>query len=238
MLAIGIWQTIRRGLWTQTRWLLLAGWSGLVLAVLVGQIISANYATGQWEDYYQGPEIAGDMLLGQTFQPHCDGLNRVRLTIGISGPRHDQPVFFHLLSKTENRELYTEQFDAQPLADRAVVEFTFPPQANSHRQIYVAYLTSPGSHPGNSITLRGFSDVPLDGYAHGTAVVGQGKQMQAFPGDLAFAAYCRQGFWQAVEAVFAGWPGGGWLFLGVLLGHVALLGVALMRITLSDNWGR
>jgi hypothetical protein len=234
LMAIGVWQTTKL---RQSYWPLAAAWSFFVITLLAAQVWNSANRTGQWEDYFLGPELTGDFGLGQTFQPHCDGLNRVRLTLGIHHNRHDQPVFFYLRFLPDNREIFAEQFNPQHLADRTVMEFDFPPQPNSSRQIYLAYVTSPTSHPGNSITIRGFGELPVDGYPGGTAIVGQGGQTQPFPGDLAFAAYCNIGWLQTINLAFQSLPGRAWIYWGLLGGHAVLLVVAVVKVGINKKRG-
>ena len=227
VMAIGFWQATQL---KQSYWPLAAAWSFFVIALLAAQVWSSANRAGQWEDYYLGPEVSGDFMLGQIFQPYCDGLNRVQLKLGIHHDRHDQPVFFYLRSLPDNREIFTDQFNPQHLADRTVMTFTFSPQPDSSRKTYLVYITSPTSHPGNSITIRGFADVPVDGYPSGTAIVGQTGQRQPFPGDLAFAAYCDIGPLQTINLAFQSLPGAAWIYGGLLAGHVLLLVVAAVKV--------
>jgi hypothetical protein len=226
LIGMGFWQAIRQNIWRETRWLLLIVWSLFVLTLLSAQIITAIHDIGQAEDYFLGPEIVGDIFLGQTFQPDCNGLNRIRLTLGVYNQAHNQPVTFKLYSQTTGQEIFASQIPAEDLTDRSVKEFAFTPQPDSSRQSYLAYLSSPASHPGNSITLRGFSSLPVDWYPGGTAVVAQGEQIQPFPGDLAFAAFCDMGLVQQADQAFAALPGSRWLYWVLLAGHMVLFTIA------------
>jgi hypothetical protein len=172
----------------------------------------------------------GNTFLGQTFQPDCDGLNRIRLTLGIHNETHNQPVTFYIQSQTTGRDILVNQFSTEDLTDRAIKEFTFFSQPDSSQQTYLTYMTSPTSHPGNSITLRGFSDLPMDGYPHGTAVLGQANQTQPFPGDLAFTAFCDTGPLQTIDTAFTRLPGPTWFCRAILIGHAGLLIAALYLI--------
>jgi hypothetical protein len=185
---------------------------------------------GQTEDYYLGPEVAGDIMLGQSFQPDCAGLNRVSFTLGIYQERHDQPVIFHLYSQTDEQEILTEEFSTEHLTDRTRREFLFEPQLNSHQQSYLAYFNSPTSHPGNNITLRGFSNLPVDWYPNGTAVVGQGNQWQPFPGDLAFTAFCDATLSQTINIAFSKLPGNPLIYWILLVSHGVILCSAVFQI--------
>ena len=237
LIGIGVWQTIQRKFNTDPKtdlsfsfWPLLAVWSLFVLAILAAQVIISMNRIGQSEDYYLGPEIVGNTFLGQTFQPDCDGLNRIRLTMGIHNETHNQPVTFHLQSQTTGRDILVSYFTTENLKDRTIKEFTFFPQPNSSQQTYLAYMISPTSHPGNSITLRGFSDLPMDWYPHGTAIVGQANQTQPFPGDLAFTAFCDAGLLQTIDTAFTRLPGPTWFYWAILIGHAGLLIAALYPI--------
>ncbi len=229
LIGIGAWQAVKLNLWPQTRWSLIVAWSLFVLAVLASQVIASVNRIGQQEDYYLGPDVVGNIILGQTFQPDCDGLHRLRLTLGIHNETHNQPVTFRLRSQTTGDDILVSRFTTESLTDRTVKEFAFFPQPNSSQQTYLLYLTSPTSHPGNSITLRGFSDLPMDWYAEGTAVVGQGEQTQPFPGDLAFTAWCDTDPVQTIDTAFARLPGPNWFYWAVLVGHAALLMVAAFK---------
>ncbi len=230
LLGIGIWQSIKINLWQDTKWPLLTAWTIFIIALLLAQIINSANRAGQSEDYYLGPEIMGDIFLGQTFQPDCDGLNRVRLTMGVHSNTHTQPVEFHLLSQTNNQEIFVDHFLAETIADRMVKDFVFSAQPNSKQQQYLAYLISPTSHPGNSVTIRGFSDLPADWYAGGTAIAGQGEQVQPLPGDLAFAVFCAETSWMYVNRAFSQLPGHPWIYWAVLIVHLLLLLLATIKI--------
>ena len=138
LVGVGLWQTIKLNVWLQTRWQLLAGWSLFILVILISQVIMSFKHMGQTEDYYLGPEITGDMFLGQTFQADCNGLNRIRLTLGIYNKTHNQPITFHLYSQTTGEQIFVEQFTTEHLTDRTAKDFIFPPQPNSSQQTYLA----------------------------------------------------------------------------------------------------
>lgn len=237
MIGVGLWQAIQKKpdvdpkteFLAASLWPLVVTWCLFVLAIVTAQILTSVNRIGQSEDYYLGPEITGDIYLGQTFRPDCDGLNRIRLTVGVYNKTHDQPVTFHLHSQTTNREIFISQFTTENLSDRTFKEFVFFPQPDSGQQTYLAYLTSPTSHPGNSITLRGFSDLPVDLYPHGTAIVEQGGVARPFPGDLAFTAFCDADPIQTIDVAFARLPGPRWFYWVILVGHVFLLIVSLMK---------
>ena len=233
-IVIGFWQKLRdraTRFFGKTGFLLLAAWSLLVILLLTAQIIRFTNRIGQSEDYYLGPEIAGDISLGQTFQPDCQGLNRVRFTLGVyDSTPNDQPVEFHLRSETTGQEIFAAEFTPEPGADRTIQEFNFAPQPDSKGQTYLAYFAAPGSQPGQGITLRGFSSLPVDWYPGGSTVAGRAGQIQALPGDLAFSAFCEATLWQTIDQAFAILPGSKLFYWGMLVGHTVLLVIALGMI--------
>ncbi len=154
-------------------------------------------------DHYLGPPLAGALVLGQTFQMDCAGLNRLDVTLGVLNRPHNEPVIFHLAADTSAQEiLFSERFEGSSVVDYQTKRFDFEPIPASAGQTYFFFMASPSSVPQNGITARGYTDIPVDGYPLGTAWAGQLGALQQFQADFAFTAYCDLTFWQKLQLGF------------------------------------
>ena len=159
-------------------------------------------------DHYLGPPLAAAGVLGQTFHVGCDGLYRIDLTLGVFDGRPEQPVTFYLASDTSGQEIiYAETFDGSLVRDYQRRSFTFPAVADSADRTFFFFVNSPNSGPQNAITVRGYTDTPVDRYPAGNAFAGQLGTLQQFEADMAFAAYCDLSPWQKMWRVLAGFIG-------------------------------
>jgi len=154
-------------------------------------------------DHYLGPPLVAEGVLGQTFQMDCDGLNRIDLTLGVFNAQHDQPVTFYLATDLSAQEiLYSETFAGRSVSDYQKKSFRFSPIANSAGKTFFFFISSPTSTPENAITIRGYTDTPLDRYPAGNAFAGRLDSLQRFEADIAFGAYCDLNTWQKLRRVF------------------------------------
>ena len=185
-------------LWS-LRWPIALGWSYLVLMSFVVAGLNFYRANAQTQDYYTGPEIWGETMIGQTFVPNCNGLQQIDLELSRLDFQHNQPYIFHLVKALNlEDEIYSTQFKVAQTSRWIQQSFTFPPIPDSRQQLYFFYINSPTSRSGNSLTVRLNADLPTvyNRYEPGTVYGGIGRQLQPFPADLAFAAYCRPDFQQ------------------------------------------
>jgi hypothetical protein len=211
------------GLWPQKKpWPQDGRWARPLLAlaaicvylVLIGwwRIAESRAAeASQSIDHYLGPPLAAAGVLGQTFHMDCDGLYRIDLTLGVFDGRPDQQVTFYLASDTSGQEIiYAETFDGSLVRDYQTRSFYIPPLTDSADRTFFFFVNSPKSEPQNAITVRGYTDTPVDRYppgsafAPGSAFVGQLGTLQQLEADMAFAAYCDLSPWQKMWRVLAG----------------------------------
>jgi hypothetical protein len=153
-------------------------------------------------DHYLGPPLVGEGVLGQTFQANCDGLNQIEVVLGTFKQPHDRPVTFHLATDVSGQEiLYVETFEGASVEDYQKRRFSFEPIPNSAGRTFFFFLSSPTSTPPNALTVRGYTDTPLDRYPAGSAFAGRLGDLQQFQADIAFAAFCDETWWQKMQRV-------------------------------------
>jgi hypothetical protein len=159
--------------------------------------------TSQTIDHYLGPPLAANEILGQTFQMDCNKLNRIEVTLGTFNNKHDQPVAMYLATDlTAQNIIYTENFEGASIEDHDKKVFIFDPIPNSAGQTFFLFLNLPTSTPETGITVRGFSDTPIDHYPAGSAFAGQIGTLQQVQADFAFAAYCDLTLWEKLQGLF------------------------------------
>lgn len=177
-------------------------------ALAVGLWVKASEPdVSQTIDLYLGPPLAGTGIVGQTFKVDCDSLNRIDLTLGVLNDQHDQPVTFYLATDlTTEQILYSETFAGTAITDYQQKSFRLPPIADSAGRTFFLFLSSPTSTPQNGITVRGYSDTPVDRYPAGQAVAGRPDSLQPIQADIAFKAFCEMSFserlWRVVRDMF------------------------------------
>lgn len=231
-----------------SRWPLAAGWSYVVITLFGLQMLAVSQANAQTKDYYYGPEIWGPTIVGQTFSPDCDGLYQIEVTLSRLSFRHDQPYYFHLVKDLNlSDEIYSTRFEVTDVSKWTRKKFTFPAQVNSRQQTYFFYLQSPTSHPGNSITVRLNADLPTiyRRYQPGSIYAGSMDNLQAFPGDLAFTAYCRENLVQLLARTMQHLATSGpailaytTIYYSILFLHLLLLALSVVKMSLRVRLNR
>jgi 4-amino-4-deoxy-L-arabinose transferase-like glycosyltransferase len=233
----------RKDLLASIRWPLIAGWSYVIVVSFVIQMFVLQKSNSQTQDFYTGPEIWGPIIIGQTFSPDCDGLYQIEVELSRLSFRHDQPYYFHLVRNLDLKgEIFSTRFEVKDVSKWTSKKFTFPPQPHSQQQTYFFYIQSPTSHPNNNITVRLNADLPTvyKRYQQGSIYAGSTDNLQSFPGDLAFAAYCQENlgqlFVRTIEHMTASGPvflGYAAIYYGVFFLHVLLLLISLFKIGLN-----
>jgi hypothetical protein len=221
--------------WYVVRWAGLAAWSYLVVALLIGQVISFAGQAGQRQTIFLGPQVAGSVALGQSFVVNCNGFNRLSLVLGTFGDRHHEPVTLHLRAGPDQPDdIYRVTFDVIGTKDRTRRDFSFPAQPESAHQSYFLFIDAPSANPEEAITLRGTYDKPFDRYRVGTAYAGQPGAWQELSADMAFNAYCDTGpldlVSQAFQQVAARTGGTTVTIWALMIAHVGLLILALLKL--------
>ena len=226
---------LQRRDWPALHWRALAVWSYLVVAFLLGQVMTFVTQSGQEQAIFRGPQIAGPVAVGQTFVVPCDRFNRVTLKMGTFGFANTKPAIFHLRTGPDSLEdIYRVTFETHSIKDRAPYDFTFPALANSAGQSYFFFIEAPLAAPAESITLRGSYDRPFDRYKPGSIYAGQAGAWQKLYGDAAFQARCEaqpiQLAQQAFQKLAADHFGSAGFYWTVLVSHSLLLLMALFKL--------
>jgi hypothetical protein len=233
----------RQDLISSIRWPLIAGWSYVIVVGFVIQMSVLQKSNSQTQNFYTGPEIWGPVIVGQTFSPDCNGLYQIEVELSRLSFRHDQPYYFHLVRNLDLKdEIFSTDFSVKDVSKWTSKKFTFPPQPHSQQRTYFFYIHSPDSHPNNSITVRLNADLPTiyRRYQRGSIYAGNTDNLQPFPGDLAFTAYCQENlgqlFTRTIEHMAASGPaflGYPVVYYGIFFLHVLLLMISLLKIGVS-----
>ena len=233
----------RQDLLSPIRWPLIAGWSYVIVVGFVIQMFVLQKSNSQTQNFYTGPEIWGPVIVGQTFSPNCNGLYQIEVELSRLSFRHDQPYYFHLVRNLDLKdEIFSTRFAVKDVSKWTSKKFTFPPQPHSQQLTYFFYIHSPDSQPNNNITVRLNADLPTiyKRYEHGSIYAGTVDNLQPFPGDLAFAAYCQENlgqlFIRTIEHMTASGPaflGYAAIYYSIFSLHVLLLLISLFKIGLN-----
>lgn len=193
------------GGWRRLRW-----WRLMLLVVFVlgvgwwqrAEVLASD--VGQPIDIYLGPPLATVGIMGQTFQMDCDGFNAVAVTFGtFHETPHNVSVTVGLATDASMQTiLYTEMLDGSRLRDYEVRRLTFDPIADSAGESYFLFVTAPDSTLENTLTLRGYSDTPIDYYPNGMGLAGPPGGLQPVEGDMAFTAFCNLTLWQKLKEIW------------------------------------
>lgn len=233
--AIRCWTVYRTGHRQSLLYGLLAAWCYIVVALLFHQVYSFINQPSQRQTIMTGPPIAGSMALGQSLMVSCAGFNQLDLVLGVSPHGEPRPATFHLRSSPDSSDdIYTIDFNPNGLPDRTKQRFIFPPQLDSAGQTYFVFVEAATAGATQAMTLRGIYDQPFDRYQFGSAYVGQPGNWQKLTGDLAFTARCQGNLLTMTQQAWADlashFYGPLWLYWGVFLGHLGLLGGVLVRL--------
>jgi uncharacterized protein (UPF0332 family) len=140
-------------------------------------------------DSYQGEsnfpvgEIVGGIEIGQTFYCDNNNLARIKVMLATYNRRNYQDIIFHLkASPTEEKDIYTETFNASGVADDEYKAFDFPPIPDSKGKTFYFSFESPGSKTGDAITLWATNE---DKYEKGAMY----KNGEKLTGDVRFFTY-------------------------------------------------
>jgi hypothetical protein len=177
---------------TSQRFLIRAILYGLLVMLLAGCAFEAVDIQQE-----QGSDLAGELLegdsFGQTFTPGHDGLNRIDLYTATYARENTRPVMFSIRSiageeqVVEGEELVRMELAADQISNSGPTVITFPPLPDTAGKTLYFSIESPGSVPGDAITVyMEEGDVYPGGQMY---IDGEGDQ-----GDIAFIAYTRESF--------------------------------------------
>ena len=140
----------------------------------------------------QASGLAGELTdgtsFGQTFLVRHNNLYRLDLYTATYARQNTHPVIFHLKEGPDDRQdLIRIELAASQISNSGPTVITFPPLRDAAYKTFYFYIESPGSSPGDAITVyREEKDVYPDGtmYVNG----------QPTGGDMAFIAYTQETF--------------------------------------------
>ena len=137
----------------------------------------------QAESNFPVGEIVGGIEIGQTFYCDNNNLARIKVMLATFNRRNYQDIIFHLKSSpAEEKDIYTETFNASGVADDAYKSFDFPSIPDSKGKTFYFSLESSGSKVGDAITIWATNE---DKYEKGAMYKNGEKQT----GDLRFFTY-------------------------------------------------
>lgn len=164
----------------------------LLFLLLLGGLTSGCTVTHVDIEQEQANGLAGELVdgtsFGQTFSVPFDGLYRIDLYTATYARPNTKPVLF-VITKGMNDTQALAQVVLQPdqISNSGPTVITFNPISNVAKQPLYFSVSSPGSLPGDAITVyRNDKDV----YTGGHMVV----DGQTVIGDIAFIAYTQGQF--------------------------------------------
>ena len=140
----------------------------------------------------QSSGLVGELLdghtFGQTFTLQYDGLYRIDLYTATYARENTHPVIFRIKAAPDApKHLVRLELPAPQISNSGPTVITFPPLAGTAGQTLYFSVESPGSVPGDAITV----------YRHEEDVYPGGKMFtdgQPTGGDIAFIAYTQETF--------------------------------------------
>ena len=146
----------------------------------------------------QASSLAGELLdggsFGQTFTPQHDGLSRIDLYTATYARENTQAVIFQISSAPSDdvtagvpQELVRVELAAAQISNSGPTVITFPPLPGTAGQTLYLSIESPGSVPGDAVTVYMEEEDVYPGgqfYTDG----------EASQGDIAFIAYTQESF--------------------------------------------
>jgi hypothetical protein len=168
----------------------------IVVLALALSLLAGCTVGGVDVEQEQASGLAGELLdghtFGQTFTPQYDGLYRIDLYTATYARENTHPVIFRILPSPSQGEgqgggLLRLELPAAEISNSGPTVITFPPLAGTAGQTLTFSIESPGSMPGDAITVyRQEQDV----YPGGQMFV----DGQPIGGDIAFIAYTQETF--------------------------------------------
>jgi hypothetical protein len=170
----------------------------LVFLTVVLLLLTGCTVGGVDVEQEQASGLAGELLdghiFGQTFTPQYDGLYRIDLYTATYARENTHPVIFRICPAPacggedgEGAELVRLELPAAEISNSGPTVITFPPLANTAGRTLYFSVESPGSTPGDAVTI----------YRHEQDVYPGGEMFvdgQPTGGDIAFIAYTQETF--------------------------------------------
>ena len=159
----------------------------LVLLLLAGCTV-AGVEVEQEKASGLADELLGGHVFGQTFTLQYDGLYRLDLYTATYARENTQPVIFSIRAVPEAaEELVRLELPAAQISNSGPTVIIFPPLADTAGQTLYFSIESPGSVPGDAITVYWDEE---DVYPDGQMFI----DGQPTGGDIAFIAYTQETF--------------------------------------------
>lgn len=177
-------------------------------------------------------ELTGDHTFGQTFTLEHDGLYRIDLYTATYARQNTHPVIFRVRADPEATEhLVRLELAAAEISNSGPTILTFPPLPHTAGRTLYFVVESPGSIPGNAITV----------YRHEEDVYPGGQMFvdgEPTGGDIAFIAYTQETFAPGdIWRDFISRAGQDRPFFILYTSLMAALVVALV-VTLVGSWSK
>jgi len=176
-------------------------------------------------------EVAGNTHVGQMFTAPLPGLYRIEIAWVPAPIAKAQCVIFHLKTDpASTQDLWTADVDTRSVQGGMPYGFEFEPMRNSKGQAYYFYLESPGSAPGDAITVRYNPNAVLEGgsaYLDGQPVAGN-LQFHTF-----YSLRTRDKIDLLLTRMTEGRPylfGTKGFYIGLAVAYVLVLGAFLLQI--------
>ncbi len=163
-------------------------WSVLVIIVLIAalaaQVIRVRQVAIEQPKYTANSgEVAGDVLVGQTFTAGGNDLSGVSVMFATySGRNNTEPVRFHLRSSVrDTQDIRSATAQPRDFGDNQFYRFEFAPVADSAGQQYFFFVEAPTATRGNAVAV----DIDArDPHPGGSAYLARGVRPGEFNSDL------------------------------------------------------
>ena len=133
-------------------------------------------------------EIAGDVRVGQTVDPDCDGFSRIALLVVKQATTAPTRLRWHLQDAPGARnDVASGSIDLANAPERGYVTLEFDPIADSAEAgDYYFYVENPDAAPGQGVRVA----YSVREYTHSRIIGQRYENGQPAEGDLTFMTYC------------------------------------------------
>ena len=166
--------------------------SRMIILFVLSLTIAGCTVSGIDVEQEEASGLAGELLdghsYGQTFALQYDGLYRIDLYTATYARENTHPVIFRVKAAPDaGQDLVRLELPAAEISNSGPTVITFPPLADTANKTLYFSVESPGSVPGDAITVyRQEEDVYADGQMY--------RDGQPAEGDLAFIAHTQETF--------------------------------------------
>lgn len=129
-------------------------------------------------------EIYGGKVVGQSFVADKNKLTRVDVKFATFARTNTNDIIFKMREADPPKDIVNITVNAAKIKDNSYFGFVFDPIPESQGKSYVFSISSPGSIPGNAITIWYTTE---EAYGGGTAILNN----STIQGDLNFKTYVK-----------------------------------------------